>query len=139
MISCNGHLSISKVVYKTCGDAQTASGNLFFYIYNSIYIKVFNIKQIPNLPFKQLIMVPQIRRQYNEQFTKEKYTAFLKDLNGTHGVDIAFRVAETPIFIPKDFTQKALAACESIIDVITQPAYQQQSDRAIPPNVYVPN
>ena len=82
-------------------------------------------------------MVRDIRRQYNEEFTTEKYAAFLKDLNGVHGFEIPFRVAETPIFIPKEFTEKALAACESIIDVITQPAYRQQSNRAIPPNVYV--
>ena len=49
-----------------------------------------------------------------------------------------FRIAETPVFIPKDFTQKMLSACDSIIDVITQPEYHQQSEKAIPSHLRVP-
>lgn len=51
---------------------------------------------------------------------------------------IEFRIAETPVFVAKDFTQKMLDACESIIDVITDPAFKQLTERAIPVNEYVP-
>ena len=40
-----------------------------------------------------------------------------------HPGSIEFRVAETPVFIPKDFTQKILDACESIVDIIVDPKF----------------
>ncbi|MFN2458284.1 MAG: hypothetical protein ABR502_08805 [Chitinophagaceae bacterium] len=83
-------------------------------------------------------MVPQLRKSYNEQFSKEKYQAFLQELNSFYPGHLDFRVAETPIFIPKDFKEKVLDVCESIIDVITQPQYQQQSKKAVPSNLFVP-
>jgi len=84
-------------------------------------------------------MIPAIREQYNEQFTKEKYEAYINDLDNVYPGHLDFRVAETPIFIPKDFTEKMLSACESIVDIISQPAYHQQSDKAIPGHVRVPD
>ncbi len=84
-------------------------------------------------------MVPQLRKKYNEEFTAEKYNGFLHELGSIQGGKLDFRIAETPIFIPKEFKEKALAACESIIDVITTPDYKKQSDRAIPQHLTVPN
>ena len=84
-------------------------------------------------------MIPAIRKGYNEQFTKENYEAYLADLGNIYPGHLEFRIAETPVFIPKEFTEKMLSACESIIDVITKPGYLQQSENAIPPSLYVPN
>ena len=84
-------------------------------------------------------MIPEIRDQFNKNFSEEKYQLFLKNLNSKHPGAIDFRVAETPIFIPKDFTNKMLSACESIIDVITRPGFKQLTDRAIPSNENVAN
>ncbi|MFM2336855.1 MAG: hypothetical protein RL115_48 [Bacteroidota bacterium] len=83
-------------------------------------------------------MVPEIRKNYNAHFTTEKYEAFLKELHGVHPGAIEFRVAETPIFIPADFTNKMLQACESIVDLITDPDFKKITERAIPPNLQVP-
>lgn len=77
-------------------------------------------------------MVPEIRNQFNKNFSEEKYQLFLKDLNSKHPGAIDFRVAETPIFIPKDFTKKIIDTCESIVDVITKPNFKELTDRAIP-------
>jgi hypothetical protein len=60
-------------------------------------------------------------------------------LDSQYPGQIEFRIAETPIFISKEFTQKALDACERIVDVITQPAYKEQSKNAIPDELSVPN
>jgi len=84
-------------------------------------------------------MIPSIRKAYNEVFTKEKYEAFLKDLNDAHPGEIEFRIAETPVFVPKDFTQKMLAACESIVDIISDPKFKELTKNAIPKDVKVPN
>ena len=84
-------------------------------------------------------MVPWIRDQFNKDFTEEKYRLFLRDLNSKHPGAIDFRVAETPVFIPRDFTEKMLDACESIVDVITMPRFKERTNRAIPKNENVPN
>jgi hypothetical protein len=84
-------------------------------------------------------MIPELRTQYNENFTEEKYQSFLEDLDSKHPGDIVFRVAETPVFIPKDFTKKILDACESIVDIIVEPGFKKLTDRAIPKKDEVPN
>jgi hypothetical protein len=83
-------------------------------------------------------MVPSIRKDFNKNFTKEKYEAFLKDLNSVHEGAIEFRVAETPVFIPKDFTKKMLDACESIVDIIANPKFKELTKNAIPKHLQVP-
>lgn len=84
-------------------------------------------------------MVPAVRKQYNEHFTTEKYEAFLKELHSKHPGAIEFRVAETPVFIDRAFRNKILSACESIVDVITQPSFINSSTAAIHEEVKVPN
>src|SRR6476469_663675 len=84
-------------------------------------------------------MVPEIRKRFNAQFTEEKYKALLDEINRLYPGQLDFRVAETPIFVPKDFTQKMFDACDHILDVIESEDYKKQSSRAIPENLRVPN
>jgi hypothetical protein len=70
-------------------------------------------------------MVPSLRKEFNQNFTKEKYEAFLNELNSPHNGAIEFRVAETPVFVPKGFTKKMLDACESIVDIIADPKFKE--------------
>lgn len=84
-------------------------------------------------------MIPALRKKYNESFTPEKYQSFLKELNSFHPGAIEFRVAETPIFVPKDFKNKMLQACDDILEVINEPEFKQLTDRSIPGNIRVPN
>ncbi|MFV0604205.1 MAG: hypothetical protein ACK5NK_00045 [Niabella sp.] len=83
-------------------------------------------------------MVPELRDIYNKHFSQQKFELFLKELDAVHE-PIEFRIAETPIFVPKDFLQQMLAACESIIDVILQPDFKQLTEKAIPPALRVSN
>ena len=83
-------------------------------------------------------MVPGLRKKFNEAFTQEKYERFLQDLHSKFPGAIEFRVAETPEFIDKAFTQKLLDACESIIDVIVDPNFKKLTDRSIPKGENVP-
>jgi hypothetical protein len=83
-------------------------------------------------------MIPSIREAYNREFTDEKYQAYLKGLNAPHPGEIEFRIAETPVFVPKDFTQKMLDACESIIDVIIDPKFEALTRNSVPASVNVP-
>ena len=84
-------------------------------------------------------MIPSLRKEYNQEFTSKKYTDFVTELSNTYPGQLDFRVAETPLFIPKAFTKKMLDACESIIDKITTKEYHQQSERAVPDAYKVPN
>src|SRR3990170_77263 len=83
-------------------------------------------------------MVPALRKEFNANFTKEKYNAFLEELHAVHPGAIEFRVAETPVFVPKDFTKKMLDACESIVDIIIDPRFKELTKNAIPKNLQVP-
>jgi hypothetical protein len=83
-------------------------------------------------------MISKLREQFNQNFTQKKYEEFLNDLDSKHPGDIVFRVAETPIFVPKDFTEKMLHACETIVDVITDPGFKKLTNRAIPKGENVP-
>lgn len=83
-------------------------------------------------------MVHALRQQFNASFTKEKYESFLKELHAAHPGAIEFRVAETAVFVPKDFTNKMLNACESIVDIIVDPKFAELTKNAIPGNLRVP-
>src|SRR5512147_3288217 len=83
-------------------------------------------------------MIPAIRKEFNANFTKEKYETFLNELNAVHADSIEFRVAETPVFVSKDFTRKMIDACESIVDVITDPKFKELIKNAVPKHLQVP-
>ena len=84
-------------------------------------------------------MIPEIRNKYNAEFTEEKYQQYLHEMNLPHPNAIEFRIAETPVFCSREFTDQMISACESIVDVIVAPGFKEQSARAIPENVKVPN
>ncbi len=84
-------------------------------------------------------MVPSLRKAFNEAFTREKYEAFLKDLHHHYPGAIEFRVAETPVFIPKAFAAQMTDACEYIVDLITDPVFKQRTERSIPAMDRVPH
>ncbi len=84
-------------------------------------------------------MIPAIRQAYNRQFSEEKYKAYIKELEAKYPGQLDFRVAETPVFMPKEFWEKVHSACESIVDKISTPEYHQQSEKAIPAHLKVPN
>src|ERR1700742_992751 len=77
-------------------------------------------------------MVPALRQEFNKNFTRQHYEQFLADLNSRYPGAIEFRIAETPVFIPKNFSAQLVDACEHIIDVILEPRFKEWTDRSIP-------
>jgi hypothetical protein len=77
-------------------------------------------------------MNPSARKVYNANFTAKKYKKFLGELNKGLQGPIAFRVAETPVFLTKDFRDKLISAGEDIIDTILQPNFKEFTERSIP-------
>lgn len=83
-------------------------------------------------------MQKDLRQQFNRNFTKEKYEAYLEEVEALHPGALDFRNAETPVFVPKDFTKKMLDACEDIIDVIVADNFKELTERSIPDELNVP-
>jgi len=84
-------------------------------------------------------MDPSGRKAFNSNFITEKYSRLLSDLNDGLKTPIAFRVAETPIFLTADFRDKLIAAGNDIIHTILRPDFKQLTDRAIPDKWRVAN
>jgi hypothetical protein len=84
-------------------------------------------------------MQKELREDFNHQFTEKKYEEYLQQIENLHPGSLEFRIAETPIFVPKDFTTKMLDACEQIIDVLVRPDFKSLTERATPKNILVPN
>ncbi len=80
-----------------------------------------------------------MRQHFNRQISPEKYERFMADLNGTYGLPIAFRVAETPIFIGRDLGSMLRRASEEIIDTLVQPNFSASMEQGIPPTLRVQN
>ncbi|MEO6548321.1 MAG: hypothetical protein ABIN94_09990 [Ferruginibacter sp.] len=84
-------------------------------------------------------MQKELRQRFNNNFSEEKYLQYIKQLEDLHPGALDFRNAETPIFVPHDFTKKMLDACEQIIDVIVDPRFKSLTERSIPADVVVSN
>ena len=83
-------------------------------------------------------MQKELRKSFNQNFSEVKYKAYLQEVQALHPGSLEFRIAETPLFIPKDFTRKMLAACDDILDVLTAENFKQLTDRSIPDNLQIP-
>ena len=67
-------------------------------------------------------MIASLRQKFNAAFTEQSHQNYLAALNTAFPGALDFSVAETPIFINKDFTEKMLATGDYVNQVI-------QSDR----------
>ena len=83
-------------------------------------------------------MIPSLRTAYNQLFTAERYQNFLNAMALEAGEAPAFKVAETPVFIPAQLTAKLMQACEDIVDVILRPDFKELTKDAIPAGMNVP-
>jgi hypothetical protein len=84
-------------------------------------------------------MIPALRKVFNEDFTKEKYEAFVSELANVYPGQLDFRVAETPVFVDQGFKKKMLDTCEKIVAIIADPKFKELTSNAIPKNLKVPN
>lgn len=101
---------------------------LVFFSLNSVILTIFKFST----------MQQQLRKKFNTAFTKENYLAYEQKIEAIHPGALDFRNAETPVFVPKDFTQKMLGACEDIIDVLVAPNFKELTERSIPNDIRMP-
>lgn len=84
-------------------------------------------------------MIESLRKQFNSDFSTEKYQRFLQDIASDFNYAPTFRIAETPFFIPDDLKNDIILACEEVIDFITKPDFKKITQRSIDLNSAVPN
>ncbi len=84
-------------------------------------------------------MNPSARKNYNANFSSKKFEQFLDSLNGVQQAPMAFRVAETPVFLTNDFKDKLVSASNDIISTILEPNFKQLTEKAIPDKWRVAN
>jgi hypothetical protein len=85
-------------------------------------------------------MIPSLRQQFNDQFTSEKYRAFLRRIDEACGTQVQFRISETPCFFPKALLDRmAEDGRELIRQLVQSREYRAKSDEAVPAEFKVPN
>ena len=84
-------------------------------------------------------MNPNYRTQFNENFSTEKYNAFLQDITSDFDYKVTFRIGETPFFIPKELKQQLVEASNEVINFIKNKDFISLTDKALELNRKVPN
>src|SRR5882762_7507825 len=84
-------------------------------------------------------MQPELRSQFNADFTQEKYANLLSCVNETERWPADFRISETPIFLTPEFTDELMGAAKAIVDLTRTPEFGKHSKGAIPKGLEVPN
>lgn len=83
-------------------------------------------------------MISKYRKQFNQEFSQEKYEKVKNLIKEKSGIEAGFRLSESPLFLTKEFEAKLLDASESIIDQIKN-LPEGILEKAIPENCKVPN
>ncbi|MEQ9299869.1 MAG: hypothetical protein RIF33_14945 [Cyclobacteriaceae bacterium] len=84
-------------------------------------------------------MINNYRNNFLAQFTDEKYQEFLDSIAKAYNHRPPFRIAETPIFIPKILKDRLITACNDVSKVISQPNFKEITADAIKhPHLQVP-
>jgi hypothetical protein len=85
-------------------------------------------------------MIPALRKHFNENFSAEKYQAFLRRVDEVSGTHVSFRLSETPCFFPKALIERMASDGKELIrQLVESPPYLAKSDLAVPAEFKVPN
>ena len=83
-------------------------------------------------------MIPELREQYNRDFSEEKFARFLERLDYRTRLHIEFRVCETPLFVPKEIQRLCEDAAVQLALDAHDPEYLKRSDATLYPEIAVP-
>ncbi len=83
-------------------------------------------------------MIQAFRNSYIQNFNQETYKKLVSSIESEVGCSIRFNVAETPIFVSKEFKDKLLSACEAIFDTILNTDFKEQSQGSLKGMIEIP-
>ena len=85
-------------------------------------------------------MISSLRKQFNANFTSEKYQTFLRRIDDACGTHVQFRLSETPCFFPKSLLDRMAEDGNVLIrQLVESPEYLARSNASIPEEFRVPN
>ena len=84
-------------------------------------------------------MIPELRKKFNSEFNEETYQKFVHELNSTLRYPAGFRIAETPLFLSKEFQSELITACDPLLKQIRTDDFKKKSQNALPANLSLPN
>ena len=84
-------------------------------------------------------MIASIRQKFNADFTEQAHQNYLAALNKPFLGALDFSIAETPIFIDKDFTEKVLATGDYVSQVIQSDRFNSITEPSLKNIPHFPN
>jgi hypothetical protein len=85
-------------------------------------------------------MSEELRREFNANWTPEKYRALLDNLAADLGEPVQFRINETPCFFGQDLADRLCESGTALIEqIVHSDEYFRASDACIPAQYRVPN
>ncbi|HEY6930245.1 MAG TPA: hypothetical protein VJA66_11265 [Thermoanaerobaculia bacterium] len=83
-------------------------------------------------------MIQSLRQSYNAAFTEEKFTGYRRRLEKRGGMEIPFRLAESPVFLPPELRDSMVEASLEIFRQLSTPEALERSKTAVPKRFDVP-
>ena len=77
-------------------------------------------------------MVQSLRNEFNARYSPERYAAFRSMLDEASGCPMGFRIAESPIFLSREFVARASRLAEEILHRAASDELQKIGRAAIP-------
>jgi len=87
----------------------------------------------PALRVYPIGVIQSLRQDFNSRFRPEIYRAFLRNLDACVRTHVSFRVAETPVFLPRELlNEMAVIGADLTHQLVDDPEYLAESRKAIP-------
>jgi hypothetical protein len=84
-------------------------------------------------------MIFELRNAYNDSYTDDRYGEYKRRLSERAGMEIPFRLAETPVFLPPTLRDEMVSASLEIFRQLSTPEALRRSLEAVPAAYDVPN
>jgi hypothetical protein len=85
-------------------------------------------------------MLPAFRHDFNARFAPAKYEQFKREMAARCGMEVPFRMSETPCFFPPSLIEQlGQGGKELIRQLVGNPEYRGRSESSIPERFRVPN
>jgi hypothetical protein len=83
-------------------------------------------------------MDPAYRKAFNAAYSPDTYQRYQARLEQEFGMKVPFRVAETPLFLPRQLRQRLVDAATGIVEKISEPALIDRLSDIVPRELEVP-
>ena len=83
-------------------------------------------------------MIPSLRQAYNASYTNDRYSEYRRRMEERGGMEIPFRLAESPVFLPPRLRDEMVEASLEIFRQLSRTEALERSKAAVPPEFDVP-